>query len=102
MSGHAPLPRSEHNLEEAKLFSCGESGRNHRSPFFSAGHPGLVHDAWQTKPFKIQQIVTAMQISETNVEVIDVLLCRELACTEVLVLVEALGPVRAAHLATKF
>ena len=49
-------------------------------------------------PFEILQTVTAMQISENDVEVEDALLCRELTSAEVLAMVE---PVRAAHLATK-
>ena len=43
-----------------------------------------------------------MQISENDAEVEDALLCRELTNAEVLVIVEALGLVRAAHLASKF
>ena len=43
-----------------------------------------------------------MQKSEDDVEVEDALLCRELTNAEVLVMVEALVPVRAAHLASKF
>ena len=53
-------------------------------------------------PFEIQQIFTAMQISENDVEVEYALLCRELTFAEVLVMVEALGSVRAAHVASKF
>jgi hypothetical protein len=68
----------------------------------SAGHSGLLHDAWQTTPFEIQQIVTAMRISENDVEIEDEHICRELTYAEVLVMVEALGVVRGAHLATKF
>ena len=43
----------------------------------TAGHSELIHDAWQMKPFEMQQIVTAMQISDNIVEVEDLLLCRE-------------------------
>ena len=50
---------------------------------------------------EIQQIVTAMQISENVVEVEDALLCQKLTFPEVIVMVEALAPVRAAHLASK-
>jgi hypothetical protein len=42
-----------------------------------------------------------MQISKNDVEVEDALLCRELTFAEVLVMVEALGPVRTAHVASK-
>ena len=76
---------------------------NHtQTPLFSSWRSGLLHDGWQMAPFDIKQIVTAMQISENTIEVEDAHIYRELNYAEVLVMVEALGPVRAAHLASKF